>query len=818
MIISLLASCAAPLIPIMPAEATQETGIPVLPPLKTQDGNLVLSVDRGSVFNLWVRGRSVGSNTSPLCSGIKVDGKWYTSQNLEAPPIIKRFKNGLKISRIEYGGGGVTVSEIWTLSTSKDAIRWRIERKYLSAGNLDDTAMPKMTFAGMNTWTGAILGTGGVAWGKLFDQFNATYGIHTNSATFWNPDLKDCLKVVSSGPLGSHQALCFTREPNNDFSMSVEPTKTKLLPRKGHYRYLKNSQDIWASFPVTKNETISTTVLLTSPNYQSTFGRGDFKGLDTDAITNIMNTIGRIGDIDDKLMGSNGWYSGYICLHEPWIAQMGIAIDDPNYIKNYAKALNYYRDHALQPDGMVKSRWCYGSYDAQPGTYDKYGFYEAQWGRLEDTQSSYVTDVANEFDLNGSLRWVKGQKAACESALQFLLNRDTNGNHLVEMVPNSEKDRRSSDWLDIVWASYENAFVNAQLYGALLQWARVESLLGDASKAAYYRDYAGKLKTSFNKPISEGGFWNPDKGWYIYWRDKDGSVHGDNLTLEVNLTALSVGICDDPHRRERLLDVIETAMKKENLLIWPSCMYPFAPGEAANTHWPDYENGDIFLSWGEAGVHAYAPTQPEVALKYVKNIISQYNKDGLAFQRYSRADGSGQGDDILAGNCNTIVGLYRDIYGIQPKFNRLYLDPHLTPQLNGTVVHYNLRGQKLSIELAVGNYSVSSGDHSISCRYPFGVSFQKNGLTYFAEDSDSPTFKLETEAPISLSMNGLGHELHWSLSSSKASLVTQTFYGLQAGTSFDLVVDGKKVATISADHPTAKFELNSGSAQEFELR
>ena len=41
----------------------------------------------------------------------------------------------------------------------------------------------------------------------------------------------------------------------------------------------------------------------------------------------------------------------------------------------------------------------------------------------------------------------------------------------------------------------------------------------------------------------------------------------------------------------------------------------------------------------------------------------------------------GEGDDILAGNCLPIVGLYRDLYGLQPQPNRLYVEPHLPAEL-----------------------------------------------------------------------------------------------------------------------------------------
>jgi len=55
------------------------------------------------------------------------------------------------------------------------------------------------------------------------------------------------------------------------------------------------------------------------------------------------------------------------------------ALAEPDYIANFSKALDYERDHAIGPDGRIKSRWTYNAGDAMPGTYDTLGFYEAQW-------------------------------------------------------------------------------------------------------------------------------------------------------------------------------------------------------------------------------------------------------------------------------------------------------------------------------------------------------------------------------------------------------------------------------------------------------
>ncbi len=71
----------------------------------------------------------------------------------------------------------------------------------------------------------------------------------------------------------------------------------------------------------------------------------------------MLNTIARVGVIDEKLMGSNNWHldMGFVCLHEHWVAQMGLAIDDQDYLDNYRKTLDYFRDNAISPMAMSKT-------------------------------------------------------------------------------------------------------------------------------------------------------------------------------------------------------------------------------------------------------------------------------------------------------------------------------------------------------------------------------------------------------------------------------------------------------------------------------
>ena len=670
-----------------------------------------------------IRGsQNIVPTVTGVSSGIRtIGGKWFTSGEDNATPNVKVNGEILTVGNIRYGGDGVNVVEKWIFTTHPGFISWRINRKYLSNGTIEDSCFPGWDFASMNTWTGALLDDGGVAWCKFLETNSASLGQHAGTISLWNKDTNSCLRIIPGKSKGNHFACRFSHQPDGTFTLCQSVTKQDLIPKYNLCRYLSNKMDVWKSYNVRKGDSITVTNDLVPLEYDKAYDRGTFKGVNGSSVREIMHTIARYGVIDKLHVGGNGWRSGYICLHEQWWPQIAAALAEPDYTNGLSAAYDFYRDKAVGSDGRVKSRFKDTHGDEMPGTYDVNGFYEAQWGILLDSQPDYVMVVAEQFQNTGDIGWVKGQKLTCEKVLDYLLKRDTNGNGLVEMMNNNHTEGKSSDWIDVVWASFENALVNAEMYNALTEWAGVEEILNDNAKSIRYREAAAKLKISFNKPIDQGGFWNPDKKWYVYWRDKDNSIHGNNLTMPVNVSAIAYGLCDDTTRINAILSQMETQMVKENLFSWPLCFYSYAPDEAGRGTFPDYENGDIFLSWNELAVRAYSKQNPAIALKYIKNILNRYDTDGLAFQRYLRTSQQGSGDDILSGNCNAIAGLYRDIYGVRPMYNGLYLEPHLVPELNGTQLKYWLRNKLFTIDLSMHQYAITVNGVTVRDTVPFAV-------------------------------------------------------------------------------------------------
>ncbi len=716
---------------------------------------------QANISFLSVNGQQVINGPAGIYSAIKTKTTTYSSLHLVKDASIKIINNKITINGINYGDKNITINENWIFTISSKSIKFALERTLSKAIEGEQIASPAFIFNNINTWDGAFQDYGGLAWFYLFNKKSDTYGVHSNSAKFWNSKTGNGLSIAVDDAPGKKVAMSYSRTANDELAYNVVVSPAEIKPRfdsgTNRRRFLRDTvTDIWAPVKLNEGKT-SQSITLSYFDFNEQYGRGNFVGINEEQVSAVLNTIARIGVIDKEHFGGNSWHTPYgpICLHEQYIAQMGLAINDKDYLKGYQQCLDFYRDNAIKPDGRVWPRWAYTNEDAMPGAFTDKGFYEAQWGYLLDSNPDLVTNVAELYDQTGDKAWVKSHQQSCEKALDWILKRDSNNNGLVEMIADSHQQKRGSDWIDIIWASYENAFVNAKLYHALVLWAAIEKQLGNFEKGIYYNEFAEKLKASFNKPTAAGGFWDEEKKCYIHWRDKDGSIHGRNMVTPVNFMAIGYGICDDDQRKKIILDDIETGMEKERLFFWPLCMSSYGQGEGNDWQFPfpNYENGDIFLSWGALGVKAYASYKPELALKYVKNVLAQYAKDGLAFQRYGRAKQDGLGDDILSGNSLSVVGLYQAIYGINPLYNRFYLDPHITDELAGTQIKYNYRNQQLTIDLAINKYAVSNHQFRITSRNDFGFYATRNQLLYFKGNSENISLKITTKANCNLSLD-----------------------------------------------------------------
>lgn len=568
------------------------------------NSNLMLTLDYNGkciVSQLDINRQNVISGTPGIFFEIRTLQNTFSTKKLLAIPKVNTAKNTVLVTGIIYGDSEFHIAENWNFTINENDIVMKIEREINKDLLVEEVSFPSFSFNDIDTWNAALLGNGGVAWFYLFNEKLCTYGVHSDHSAFWNAKSNTGLKI-STSVIGKQIASKYCRSGEDKLVYSISVSDQELVPRYDadtkRRRFIREKTDVWDSFVLKAGRYIQT-IKLSPTDYSEEYNRGEFAGVDGEKITQLLNTVARIGVIDSKHYGANSWHTPYgpICLHEQYIGQLGIAINDPNYIDGYKDCLDFYRDNAIKPDGRVFARWAYDNSDMMPGEVTPLGFYEARWGYLFDSNTDLTINVCEVFNLSGDTEWVKTHKKSCENTLNYLLQRDSNKNNLVEVMTDSHTEKKGSDWIDIIWASFENAFINAKLYYALIQWSDVEKQLGDHEKAEYYADFAAKLKLSFNRSVEDGGFWDRKNKWYVYWRDKDNSIHGNNLVTPVNFMAIAYGICDDTARRDAILDKIELQLNMEDLFFWPICLYPFQTDEGLDYQYPFpyYENGDLFF-------------------------------------------------------------------------------------------------------------------------------------------------------------------------------------------------------------------------------
>ena len=793
--------------------------------IKIEDSknNLAIHIDYSEgckITGLNIKGENVLSKSGVYTSFRTKGGAFYSYKSHSA--VKAEESNGkIVLSNIVYGDNATRAKESWTFKFANDKITWIIDREYNNLAKLEETAFPQWNFANLSVWKGGIIDNGGMVWCKYLSNKNDTYGVHTGGVTFWNPESGNALRINAKTNNDKFIAARYSHTENDEFAFIQSVTDTELEPRYNLNRFVHQKSDVFAPFDAKKGN-ITIDMEIQYIDYATEYSRGKLPGIDAEAVRELMNTTGRYGVVDNKIIGANGWITNWKCLHEPFFSQIGMALYDENYTKNMASTLDSERDYAITEEGRVLSRWHGTDEDQIRGTYNyKTGYYEAMWGYTIDSQTGYIINTAEQFNLSGDINWLRAHKESCEKALDWVINRDSNNNGIFEMINSNISEKKASDWIDIVWAGFENAFVNAQMYEALNLWAECELVLGDKEKSEYYLSVAAKLKESFNKTIDEGGLWYPEKKQYVYWRDKDGSIHGDNFVTPVNFAIIAFGLCDDKERIAIILDEIEKRTAKENLFHWPLCFESYKREEVHANNWPfpRYENGDIFPTWGYLGVRSYVGYDNNIALKYIRNILEQYKKDGLSSQRYSRETQLGLGTDILAGICTSVTALYRDIYGVRPKWNRMGLEPNMIKMLNGTEFDYVLRNTVYKLKLNVNDYEMRTDKFSVKSKEAFGAEFNNNQLALYPQNKEEVVIKIAGKAsanPINMSLNKYNkNNISWRVTS--ADEYNFIVEGLDANAKYELAINGKASQMTVQKDGKASFSHNCNRPVSFSI-
>ena len=157
-----------------------------------------LKCDKGcEIDNLKIQNNQVVSNGNSIYTGFKQGSETFTSAKSSQIPKVSIAKNIVEIKGIRYGKSTFAIEESWIFTILKNSVRWQINRNYLNDGTMDQSYLPAWTFDLMQTWDGAILNNGGVAWCRFLEKENYTYGTHASGMTFWNRNANSCFRITS---------------------------------------------------------------------------------------------------------------------------------------------------------------------------------------------------------------------------------------------------------------------------------------------------------------------------------------------------------------------------------------------------------------------------------------------------------------------------------------------------------------------------------------------------------------------------------------------------------------------------------------------
>jgi len=203
-----------------------------------------------NISNVIINGQTVISGPAGIFSEIKTASNTYSTLKLTIQPTIKIGQNTVSIKNIKYGNDEEPATENWNFTITDNDIKFEIERNLPKAITVEEAAFPSFKFDNINTWNGAFLGYGGLAWFYLFNEKLCTYGVHTDQSTFWNSTTGNALKVDVSAQ-GKKVTMKYSRSADDHLVYNITVSDKEMTSRyekEKRSRFIRKKTDVWDSF------------------------------------------------------------------------------------------------------------------------------------------------------------------------------------------------------------------------------------------------------------------------------------------------------------------------------------------------------------------------------------------------------------------------------------------------------------------------------------------------------------------------------------------------------------------------------------------
>jgi len=151
------------------------------------NAKLQLTLDykaKANITSLTINGEKViDGPEGGIYSQLKTKTATYSTLHCLATPLATRTGNTVTITNIIYGDNALKITETWHFIIGKDNIKFTIDRTLSKPVLIEQASLPVFTFKSINTWEGAYMGYGGLAWFYLFNQRSVYTPIPQNSGT-----------------------------------------------------------------------------------------------------------------------------------------------------------------------------------------------------------------------------------------------------------------------------------------------------------------------------------------------------------------------------------------------------------------------------------------------------------------------------------------------------------------------------------------------------------------------------------------------------------------------------------------------------------
>ena len=166
------------------------------------------------------------------------------------------------------------------------------------------------------------------------------------------------------------------------------------------------------------------------------------------------------------------------------------------------------------------------------------------WDSMVNVVEATHTYVAK----TGDLEFYRRHEAAVARAINWVRGLDLDDDGL------PDQDIFPYGYTDTVENGPLHTYAIAKFYAGYLAMAALEEAVGRDGTG--WREYAGRTKANFARPLAEGGYWNPETGHPIAWKRASGEVYTTFETFGV-YEAIRVGLLTDPEQRRSISDWLE---------------------------------------------------------------------------------------------------------------------------------------------------------------------------------------------------------------------------------------------------------------------